>query len=239
MNFNLKKTLVPTSDKMKQWESFDAIFLLLLVNHVFIIFKNVFQFCTVYSWSCKRLIWHIRTVILPPFIPSGDQLYRISQVNRFRAKQSKALNGVKHYFWLDRVHPCSSIPNRIWIMLWYVSRFQGPDFYFSRNSCKQKWKLIERKEGKYKKANEGLTTKKLVRKRKKKKWLRRKVWHESSCYIICPRLNYTSFFSLLIRDFGRRAIRRLHKKKLNFELLFPFVRVLKSLVKYMMYPRWS
>lgn len=214
------------------------LFLLLRENHVFIIFKNVFQFCTVYSWSCKRLIWHIRTVILPPFIPSGDHLYRISQVNRFRAKQSKAFNGVKHYFWLDRVHPCSSIPNRIWIMLWYVSRFQGPDFYFSRNSCKQKWKLIELKEGKYKKANEGLTTKKLVRKRKKKKWLRRKVWHESS-YYLCPRLNYTSFYGLLIRDFGRRAIRRLHKKKLNFELLFPFVRVLKSLVKYMMYPRWS
>ena len=26
MNFNFQKTLVPTSDKMKRWESFDAIF---------------------------------------------------------------------------------------------------------------------------------------------------------------------------------------------------------------------
>ena len=195
------------------------LFLLLLENHVFIIFKNVFQFCTVYSWSCKRLIWHIHSVILPPFIPSGDHLYRISQVNN-------GVNGVKHNFWLDRVHHCSSTPNRIWIMLWYVSHFQGPDFYFLRNSCKQKWKLIELKEGKYRKANESLTTKKLVRKRKKKKWLRRKVWHESS-YYLCPRLNYTSFYGLLIRDFGRRAIRRLHKKKLNFELLFRLFAYLK------------
>lgn len=60
--------------------------------------------------------------------------------------------------------------------------------------------------------------------------------YESS-YYLCPRLNYTLFFGLLIRDFGRRLILRLNKKKLNFELLFPFFRLLKSLVKYMMYPR--